>query len=151
MAYLQDEIATDKRNPTLNANGQIYGATELSTDYLPALDPVNSVTSQVKLPVRDPKTPSSADNKVVAPSPYWGDEAIWHRQANVHNPMFDAQGRVWIASRIRPNENPAFCKEGSSHPSAVLFPLKTSSRQLAVYDPKTNGSRSLIPVLVHII
>ena len=63
-AYLHDEIATDKRNPTLNTNGLIYGATELSTDYLPVLDPVNSVTSQVKLPVRDPKTPSSADDKV---------------------------------------------------------------------------------------
>ena len=136
-AYLHDEIATDKRKPTLNTNGLIYGATELSTDYLPVLDPVNSVTSQVKLPVRDPKTPSSADDKVVAPSPYWGDEAIWHSQANVHNPMFDAQGRVWITSRIRPSENPAFCKEGSSHASAVLFPLRTSGRQLAVYDPKT--------------
>ena len=25
-AYLHDEIATDKRNPTVNANGLIYGA-----------------------------------------------------------------------------------------------------------------------------
>src|SRR5713226_4884700 len=136
-AYLHDEIATDKRNPTLNANGEIFGATELSTDYLPVLNPVSAAASKVKLHVRDPKTPSSADDKVVAPSPYWGDEAIWHSQSNVHNPMFDGQGRVWITSRIRGNENPAFCKEGSSHPSAVLFPLKTSGRQLAVYDPKT--------------
>src|SRR5690348_9070514 len=51
--------------------------------------------------------------------------------------MFDEKGRVWITSRIRPSDNPAFCKEGSSHPSAVLFPLKTSGRQLAMYDPKT--------------
>src|SRR3989440_2813791 len=136
-AYLHDEIATDKRNPTLNANGAIYGAAELSVDYLPVLEPVGAVAKQVRVPVRDPKTPSSTDDKIAAPSPYWGDEAIWHSQANVHNPMFDAQGRVWITSRIRPSENPAFCKEGSSHPSAVLFPLKTSGRQLAVYDPKT--------------
>jgi hypothetical protein len=136
-AYLHDEISTDKRNPTLNANGAIYGAGELSVDYLPVLDPVGAVASQVRVPVRDPKTPSSADDKIAAPSPYWGDEAIWHSQANVHNPMFDGQGRVWITSRIRPSENPAFCKEGSSHPSAVLFPLKTSGRQLAVYDPQT--------------
>jgi hypothetical protein len=135
-AYLHDEIATDKRNPTLNANGAIYGAGELSVDYLPVLDPVGAVASQVRVPVRDPKTPSSAADKIAAPSPYWGDEAIWHSQANVHNPMFDAQGRVWITSRIRPSENPAYCKEGSSHPSAVLFPLKTSGRQLALYDPK---------------
>lgn len=137
-AYLHDEIATDKRNPALNPNGLIYGATELSTDYLPVLNPVDSATSHVRLSVRDPQTPSSADDKVVAPSPYWGEEAIWHSQANVHNPMFDEKGRVWITARIRPSENPAFCREGSSNPSAALFPLKTSGRQLAVYDPKTS-------------
>ena len=136
-AYLHDEIATDKRNPALNPNGLIYGAPELSRDYLPVLDPAGAMASQVKVPVRDPKTPSSADDKLGAPSPYWGDEAIWHSQANVHNPMFDGKGRVWITSRIRPSDNPAFCKEGSTHPSAVLFPLKSSGRQLAAYDPKT--------------
>src|SRR5438067_918871 len=136
-AYLHDEIATDKRNPTLNANGAIYGAAELSVDYLPVLDPVGAAANRVSVPVRDPQTPSSGDDKPPAPSPYWGDEAIWHSQANVHNPMFDEKGRVWITSRIRPSDNPVFCKEGSSHPSAVLFPLKMSGRQLAVYDPKT--------------
>ena len=39
-AYLHDEVSTDRRNPTLNANGPIYGALELSADYLPVLDPV---------------------------------------------------------------------------------------------------------------
>jgi len=136
-AYLHDEIATDKRNPTLNANGLLYGAAELSADYLPVLDPVGNTRSQVKVPVRDPRTPSSAEDKVSAPSPYWGEEAIWRSQAIVHNPMFDEKGRVWFTSRIRPRDNPAFCKEGSSNPSAKLFPLQNSGRQLAVYDPKT--------------
>jgi hypothetical protein len=136
-AYLHDEISTDKRYPTLNPNGLVYGATELSTDYLPVLDPVGAARSQVKVPVRDPKTPSSADDKPLAPSAYWGDEVIWHSQINVHNPMFDGKGRVWFTSRIRPSDNPAFCREGSSNPSAALFPLKSSGRQLAVYDPQT--------------
>jgi hypothetical protein len=140
-AYLHDEIATDKRNPSLNANGELFAATELSRDYLPVLDPVKAVSSQVPLHARDPKTPSTADDPVVAPSPYWGDEATWHSQSNVHNPMFDGQGHVWITSRIRGIENPAFCKEGSSHPSAALFPLKTSGRQLAMYDPATKQLR----------
>jgi hypothetical protein len=135
--YLHDEIATDKRNPTLNANGLLYGAAELSADYLPVLDPVHDTTSQVKVPVRDPKTPSTADDAIPAPSPYWGSEAIWHSQAVVHNPMFDEKGRVWFTSRVRPPENPAVCKEGSSNPSARLFPLASSGRHLAVYDPKT--------------
>ena len=56
-AYLHDEIATDKRNPTVNANGLIYGSPEESRDYLPVLDPVHNSISQVKVPYRDPNTP----------------------------------------------------------------------------------------------
>jgi hypothetical protein len=135
-AYLHDEISTDKRNPRVNANGPLYGAAEASADYLPVLDPVHHVSSQVKVPVRDPNTPLAA-GKPVAPSPYWGEEAIWNSKANVHNPMFDEKGRVWFTSRVRPSDNPAFCKEGSDNPSAKLFPLAASDRHLAMYDPKT--------------
>ena len=39
-AYLHDEVSTDRRKPTVNANGPIYGALELSADYVPVLDPV---------------------------------------------------------------------------------------------------------------
>src|SRR6202035_595671 len=55
--YLHDEIATDKRNPTINAYGSLYGATENSTDNVPILDPLKSTATSVKIPVRDPKTP----------------------------------------------------------------------------------------------
>ena len=47
--YLHDEIATDRRNPTVNANGPIYGATEWSTDHVPVLDPVNNRAYDIKL------------------------------------------------------------------------------------------------------
>jgi hypothetical protein len=50
--------------------------------------------------------------------------------------MFDETGRVWLTSRVRGPANPDFCKAGSSHPSARLFPLNNSGRHLAVYDPK---------------
>jgi hypothetical protein len=43
---------------------------------------------------------------------------------------------VWLTAAVRGRDNPAFCKEGSDHPSAKLFPLKESSRQLAILDPK---------------
>ena len=36
----------------------------------------------------------------MAPSPYWGDEAIWDSQTSTHNPMFDEKGRVWFTSRV---------------------------------------------------
>jgi hypothetical protein len=133
-AYLHDEVATDRRNPRLNANGLIYGALELSADYLPVLDPVRHTISQVKLTVRDPNTPPTSP-QMVQPSPYWGAEPIWTSKNNVHNPMFDHKGRVWITSAVRPPDNPDFCKEGSGHPSAKLFPVQRASRHLAMYDP----------------
>jgi hypothetical protein len=71
------------------------------------------------------------------PSPYWADEVIWTSKNNVHNPMMDEQGRVWITSAVRPPNNPDFCKEGSTHPSAKAFPINNSGRHLAVWDPKT--------------
>jgi hypothetical protein len=134
-AYLHDEISTDKRNPTVNANGLIYGSPEESRDYLPVLDPVHNTISQVKVPYRDPNTPGQP--KPLDPSAVWGDEAIWDSHTTVHNPMFDERGRVWFTSRVRAPENPAFCKAGSNLDSAKLTPLERSGRQLAMYDPAT--------------
>jgi hypothetical protein len=71
------------------------------------------------------------------PSPYWGTEPIWTSKNNVHNPMLDERGRVWITSAVRPPDNPAFCREGSSHPSAKLFPVARAGRHLALWDPAT--------------
>jgi hypothetical protein len=135
-AYLHDEISTDKRNPTVNANGPIFGATELSTDLVPVLDPVRHKALEIKHPVRDPNTPS-AKTAPLTPSPYWGAEPIWDSQSNHHNPMMDEKGRVWFTARIRPPDNPAFCKKGSNHPSAKVFPMNSANRHLSMYDPKS--------------
>ncbi len=135
-AYLHDEISTDKRNPTVNANGPIYGSTELSTDLVPVLDPKHHKAWEIKHPVRDPNTPS-AKTDPLTPSPYWGAEPIWDSQSNQHNPMMDEKARVWFTARVRPPENPDFCKKGSSHPSAKVFPINSANRHLSMYDPKT--------------
>jgi hypothetical protein len=135
-AYLHDQVSTDRRNPTLNANGLIYGALELSADYTPVLDPVTHTISQIKLTVRDPNTPATSP-KIPGASPYWGEEVIWTSKNNVHNPMLDERGRLWLTSAVRAPENAAFCREGSDHPSAKAYPLLRSGRQLAMYDPKT--------------
>jgi hypothetical protein len=74
---------------------------------------------------------------MIQPSPYWGQEPIWTSKNNVHNPMYDDQGRVWITSAVRPSANPDFCKAGADHPSAKLYPLNNAGRHLAMYDPKT--------------
>ena len=141
-AYLHDEIATDKRNPRINANGLIYGSPEDSTDFMPILDPVRHKATEVKVPVRDPNTPDTmaiarTDSLMLAPSPDWGTERIWKSQSTNHNPMFDEKGRVWLTVRIRPAANPAFCKKGSDHPSAKLFPIERAGRHVGMFDPKT--------------
>ena len=141
-AYLHDEISTDKRKPTVNANGKIYGSTEESTDFFPVLDPKAHAATAVKMPVRDPKTPTSKNNGM-APSPYWGEEVIWDSQASMHNPMMDEKGQVWFTSRVGQFANPDFCRKGSDHPSAKLSPIEQSTRHLSMYDPKT-GKITLI-------
>ena len=135
-AYLHDEIASDKRNPTVNANGVIYGALEAAADYVPYVDPVRNTAGQIKLTVRDPQTPSEGNTKPMAASPYWADEAIWTSQANAHSFAMDKEGRVWIAARIRQNQTQSFCRDGS-HPSSKVVPLPQSGRQIQLYDPKT--------------
>ena len=134
--YLHDAISTDKRSPTVNANGMIYGSPEESSDFVPVLDPVHNTTKLIKHPYRDPATPSSKDDPR-GPSVFWGDEAIWDGHTSIHNPMMDEKGRVWFTARIRPAADPARCKAGSDLPSAQVAPQAQSARQLSVYDPKT--------------
>ena len=140
--YMHDLIGTDKRKPTINAYGRLYGSTEESTDDFPVLEPKTNTATRVHHPVRDPKTPSSK-SAPMAPSPYWGDKPIWDSQASLHNPMMDERGRVWFTARVRPPENPAFCRKGSTHPSAQVVPLERANRHLSMYDPAT-GKFTLI-------
>ncbi|MEA2997890.1 MAG: hypothetical protein QOG74_3439 [Alphaproteobacteria bacterium] len=141
--YLHDEISTDRRNPTVNAYGPLFGSPEYSTDMLPILDPKTHTATTFKAPVRDADTPEglgpghAAMATPLEPSAYWGKEKIWDTKVNNHNSMIDRQGRVWLAAAVRGPENPDFCKKGSDHPSAKLFPLKETHRALAMLDPKT--------------
>jgi hypothetical protein len=133
--YLHDGVASYQLNPRVNANGPIYGAPEESTDNIPVLDPVKNRAYTIKHPVQ-PETPSSK-SLPMQPSAYWGSEAIWDGASSLHNSMMDSEGRVWFSARFRPAANPDFCKKGSDHPSARVFPLNESPRQASVYNPKT--------------
>ena len=134
--YLHDEISTDKRNPTINANGLIWGSPEESTDLVPILDPKTHTATQIRMPFLDPKTHSSTDLPR-GQSAYWGNEPIWDGHTSIHNLNWDQKGNMWFAARIRQDANPDFCKEGSDHPSAKVFPVNSSTRQLTMYDTKT--------------
>ena len=143
--FTHDLISSDRRYPTVNAYGPLYGSAEYSSDEIPILDPKTHKVTFFKMSVADPNGPesfgppfhASAVAKPTMPSAYWGDEKIWSQRANNHNGMFDKKGRVWFAAAVRGNENPAFCKKGSEHPSAKAFPLNLSGRQASMLDPKT--------------
>ena len=141
--YLHDLVSSDKRNPTVNANGPLYGSPEYSTDNMPILDPKTNKVSFFKMPVKDPEMPESLGPghagalKPLEASAYWGNQKLWDTRANNHNAMFDEKGRLWLAATVRSQENPAFCKKGSNNEYAKVFPLEKSQRQAAMLDPKT--------------
>jgi hypothetical protein len=141
--YLHDLAVSDKRNPTVNGYGPVFGQPEYATDVIPILNPVASSVVNFKAPVRDADMPMSlgpghaAMLKPLQPSAYWGEEQIWDTRVNNHNSMIDGKGRMWMAAAVRGVHNPAFCQKGSDHPSAKAFPLAESHRQLAMLDPKT--------------
>jgi len=105
---------------------------------VPWLDPIDNKSGFIKSEYRDANTPTTRTQAMLAPSPYWGEEPIWDSHTNIHNPMFDEKGRVWLTARIRtPAAQPAYCKAGSNHPSAMAYPKPTANRQVEFYDPKT--------------
>ncbi len=140
--YLHDLISSDRRYPTVNAYGPLYGSPEYSSDIVPILDPVKNTLSSFRMTVT-PDTPEAlgpghaASAESLQPSAYWGDEKIWDTKANNHNSMFGRDGRLWLSATGHGPNNPDVCKKGSDHPSAKVFPLDRSQRRITMYDPKT--------------
>jgi hypothetical protein len=140
--YLHDLIASDRRNPTVNAYGKLFGSAEYSTDLIPILDPVTHTASTFKAPYTEGMPEMlgpghAASKEPLMPSAYWGEEKIWDTHINNHNGMIDGQGRAWFAAAFRGEDNSSFCKKGSDHPSAKVFPLDKSVRTVTMLDPKT--------------
>jgi hypothetical protein len=134
--YFHDEISVDRRNVNSNPNGLVYGVHEDGSDFITALNPVKNSFTQIPVPYK-PGTPMAEPEEVLEPSPYWGTEPVAISHATAHSLMMDSKGRIWTAAATRDRENPAYCQKGSSLESALVLPLKSSSRQTNVYDPKT--------------
>ena len=149
-AYLHDVIATDQRNPTVNANGQIYGSPEESTGHRAGArsgDAHRVDDASIRCAI--PKTPSTDEPTPMAPSPYWGDEPIWDSQTDNHNPMMDEKGGVWFTARIRSADQ---SRRSASRARTIRrrrsFPLDTR-RPAAVdvrsEDRQVHADRHLLP------
>ena len=137
-SYVHDEISTDKRNPTVNAYGPIFGSEQFASEGVHMLDPIKSEASWLRLPARDiEKIPPGWVQDTLQPSPYWGEEILWKARADTHNPMMDSKGRAWFTAKIRPSEElPPACSS-PDHPSGRYLPRTTGRGGVAVYDPKT--------------
>ena len=137
-AYLHDEIATDKRNPTLNANGPVFGAHEHSSDFMTVLDPSKASWSQLAVPVRDPNTPFSLPQQPLQPSPYWGTKPSGTARRTCTTAMFDAQGPA-LARRLGPSGTDSCVLSAGLKPSIgeVVSDESEHETDLAFYDPKT--------------
>ena len=133
-----DGVASDERNPSLNANGPVYGVIQ-SDDLLTWVNPINNSADSIKIPSQAPPT---AQQYPLA-SPYFS-ETIWKRVSDPRSLGMDQQGRLWLTGRIRGNEQPSFCKSGSPNKFAQYLPMATASnRQVMVFDPKTRQFSSI--------
>ena len=60
------------------------------------------------------------------PSLWFGDEHLWanppYNPADPHNPMIDSKGRVWLTTKIRPNQNASWCSDGTANKFADWYP-----------------------------
>ena len=132
--FAHDELTTDKRNPTANAHGPIYGV-DWGNDGFLIVDPLEHTTTELRIPVLDPNVPPGKAQSMPVPSPYWGEKLYWFDPAITNHAAMDSKGRVWMSSRFRMPENqPAFC---ATHPSAALAPQPQSFRQIQYFDPRT--------------
>lgn len=153
--YAHDEIATDKRDPTINANGPVW-AVDLGNDRLFGVNPETNAVEEHKFPTRDGWDTAWCDQTFQTAAALEGSSAPiksgfgslgcptpdgttafagkYHNPANPHNPMMDEQGRIWSTSQIRrewADDAPAWCKDDP------VIRDNSHHRQLSVFDPKT--------------
>ena len=137
MGKIHDEVSTDKRHPSVNAHGPIYGV-DIANDNLAILDPATHTATMLRIPTLvDRSTMRASYAQSGYPPSRLGNLARFN-PASIHNPMLDRQGRVWYTATLRPPEDqPAWCREGSDNRYAQYFPLERSGRNVSYYDPRT--------------
>ena len=136
--YAHDEVATDKRNPSLYPNGPLWGA-DIGNDHLLKIDPNTNQATRINVPTRNGfdipwcDQPGFATLGCPAPGGTTAYPGAYQNAANPHNPMLDDTGKVWITTQIRPEglENlPDFCLERDPG-------ITGGHRQMGYYDTNT--------------
>ena len=154
-SFIHDNISTDKRNPTLYANGVVYGADRAGGGRLWALDPVKNTLEM--FPVEG-RTSQGLDRKI----DYYHstDTAEEGGRAGVrqpgtwmpspHNPMLNERGELWMTQPVRPpgqDNNPKWAAStvaldindpAAKEIAAKALASRSHGMQLGYFDTKTH-------------
>jgi hypothetical protein len=154
-SFIHDNISTDKRNPTLYANGIVYGADRAGGGRLWALDPVKNTLEM--FPVEG-RTTQGLDRKI----DYYHstDTAEEGGRAGVrqpgtwmpspHNPMLNERGELWMTQPVRApgsENNPKWAAStvaldiidpAAKEIAAKALASRSHGMQLGYFDTKTH-------------
>jgi hypothetical protein len=119
--FVHSTASTDRRNPTVNANGPIYGGNTYHGNLV-TYDPVSRIATNIKVPHSQPPRDRDA-----APM--------------THNPLIDQDGRVWVSEMpsATGKPEPAYCSDGKLSAFAAYYPIEGEKRghEVTIYDPAT--------------
>jgi len=146
-SFMHAMISTDRRDPTVNANGVVIGSDwdgncgkkfEDAMTCLSIVDPKSNESYEVPVPneADRKKMVSHSPQSQLFPSPYWGDQLVWNDPVNPGPITMDEKGRVWFNVETRA-DNAEYCKKGSKNPYAVASPREEGGKGVDMYDPKT--------------
>jgi hypothetical protein len=138
--FVHSTASTDRRNPTVNANGLIYGGNTYHGNLI-TYDPVKHVARNIPVPKSQP--PRQRDAAPMA-----------------HNPALDGQGRVWVSEipSATGKPEPSYCSDGKLSPFAAFYPIEGEQHghEVIEYDPAAKKFElfdycvnSQIPVFLH--
>ena len=151
-AFPHDLISTDKRKPTLNANGHLY-IVDWGEGQISIVDPTENTAQVAKVPLRDENwrkdmPAMEPQGPIEYPSPFWGKELknVRNDQVNAGPGMMDSKGRTWFNVQTR-LDVPSYCLKGSDNKFAKYFPMspvplkgmRNRDAGAAYYDPKTSS------------
>ena len=116
--FAHDVVSTDRRNPTENANGPIYGMTQW-TGQLIKLDPNTGENKTIPFPGTFPSSPHDAST-------------------NPHHMVRDQKGNIWVANLQAPiADAPKGICSDPTNKFAAVYPMP-GGRIVHIVDTKTD-------------
>ena len=118
-SFMHDEIATDKTSSDRERRRTVYAVSAGHGQLVDRSIRETNSTYAMDIPTRAPR--AQVPSRFPAPKrpvAHWGNEHLWanppYNPADPHNPMLDSKGRVWMTSKIRRNQDAAWCSDATN-------------------------------------